>query len=423
MLNTSTQDSSAVSGDAGTSLWHLIPLRDYHPPLEPASETVRSTLQTLWERLNVRSSEEDAIEAEPDAKALDAIPQGLLEWIAPVPTWEGSCLAALDQALAPWLEAEAQDAGLQLLVAAPYSGMTDMVMHWCQAHEYAIIKPPTPKQIFENSAEWMSQWEQNEAERLVLPWLERCYLRHHAGLDLVRRLLDWLWETKRPCLLVTDSWAWRYLKCVYPLEAFPGYPLTLAALDARALHTWFYRLAQHDGRDVFIFRQQNNGKRVIYPEPHVGQDAEDTPVSGYLRHLAARSRGIASVARAIWRDSLRIRTAADLEKKIQEEEPAAEQGATIWVTAWEELELPVVATALNGDHAFILHTLLLHNGLPEELLAQLLPISSTRVLRALRYLQTHKLVTIGKHGWQVTPIAYPAIRSHLRNEGYLVDEL
>lgn len=424
----STYDSPIATDDAGASLWQLVPLHDYKPPSEPAGETVRSTLHALWERLYARTQEEDAHAVDPDKSTLDAVPQGVLERIAPAPAWNGSPTAALDQALESWLDAEREKGGVQMLVAAPYSGMADMVIHWSRMHEYAVIKPPTPKQILENSEEWMSQWKQNEAPGLVFPWLERCYLRHHDGLDLVRRLLDWLWDAKRPCLLVSDSWAWCYLKRVHPLDAFPGYPLTLAALDAAALNGWLYRLANPDGPERFVFRQEDNGKRVI---EQLSEDAhgnhqetqQNGEVSPYLRHLAARSRGIPGIAWGIWRSSLRIRAEEEVEQKVKAERQLTEQSATIWVTPWDDLDLPDVSTAINGDHSFILHTLLLHNGLSEELLPKLLPISPARALRALRYLQTHKLVAVGKNGWQVTPTAYPAVRTHLRTEGYMVDEL
>lgn len=413
---TSSAASPSTSKPDAQELWRFIPLHDFDAPPEPPGETVRSTLISLWERLNERARNSENEEAEHEE--LQSVPPGLLGWIAPEPNWQEQCTAAIDDALEHWLQTEDEEAGQKMLVAAPHSNVADMAIQWSRAHEYAVIKPPTPTQILENDPQWMEQWTHNKASRLVFPWLERCYLRHHNGLDLARRLLDWLWATKKPCLLVSDSWAWCYLSRIYPLDVITPHPLTLAPLKAQLLNYWFAALARRDQRDHFIFRQEDNGEAIVRSQE---KETTESPHS-YLRHLAARSRGIPGVAWAIWRHSLQINDEHAIKEQVREK-AAVDQGVTIWITPWDKLNLPDVNNKVSGDESFVLHSLLLHNGLPEELIPQLLPLSPARTLQALRHLQFLGLVERGRHGWQVAPLAYPSVRSHLRTEGYLTDEL
>jgi hypothetical protein len=343
-----------------------------------------------------------------------------LNWVAPSPDW-ATAVDALDEALQPWQTAETEEAGIQALVGAPYSHLAEIAIQWGQRHNYAVIKPPTPQQILENDPQWLQQWEQNEAARLILPHLEHCYLRHHNGLDLIRRLLDWLRQRQRPTLLVSDSWAWRYLTLVHHVDALCRAPLTSAPLDAAALDQWLYYLANRDRPRGFTFRQEKDGKRILQRRP---TPAAATPAhpSEFLRHLAARSRGISGVAWAIWRRSLQI--AADQDTNLPEQKEAGQDhGVTIWVTTWDELQLPELANSLSHAEAFVLHNLLLHNGLSDTTLALLLPGTSADLVQTLRQLQSAGLIERQETIWRVAAVAYAAVRHTLRSEGYLTDEL
>ena len=414
---------------AAPSLWRLIPVHEYKSPAEPTSETLRSTIRDFRTWLREAVGKSSAGASTNAAPKLRTAPPGLLSWIAPSPTWEHE-IDALDATLEPWYKDEPRTAGIQYLVGAPYSNLANIAVEWGKSHDFAIIKPPTQAQILNNDSDWMKQWQYNKAERLILPHLEQCYLRHHNGLDLVRRLLDWLWQAEVPCLIVTDSWAWTYLKRLHHLDALCHQPFTLAPLDAYALDRWFFTLANRDRPKHFIFRQEKDGHRVLRytPAKNVAtatttavSDTQEKP-SEFIRYLAARSRGISGVAWTIWRHTLQIAADEDTEKDLQEK-AADDKGITIWVTAWEELELPTLSAGLNGAEAFILHSLLLHNGLREEILPLLLPCSAAVIMQAIKRLQATGIISAEDRTWQVTPLAYAAVRAYLRSEGYLVDEL
>ncbi len=435
----STPPSIATPSIATAPLWRLIPVHEYKSPPEPTSETLRSTLRNL--RNWFRDGENES-STQTDTKAapkLRTAPPGLLTWVAPDPAWENE-INALDATLTPWYSVESRMAGIQALVGAPYSDLANIAVAWGKAHNFAIIKPPTPAQILGNDPDWMKQWQYNKADRLILPHLEQCYLRHPNGLDLIRRLLDWLWQAEIPCLIVSDSWAWSYLKRVHHLDALCHQPLTLAPLDAYALDRWLSTLANRDRSKNFIFREEKDGSQVlrytapktdpktdpgpatetIAAKPKTAKQKQEKP-SEFIRYLAARSRGISGIAWAIWRHTLQIAADEDTEQDVQEK-AAKDNGVTIWVTAWEELTLPELPSGLGSAEAFVLHSLLLHGKLREEILPTLLPCAAAVTMQALKRLRAADIIRAEGRTWQVTPLAYATARTYLRSEGYLVDE-
>lgn len=96
----------------------------------------------------------------------------------------------------------------------------------------------------------------------------------------------------------------------------------------------------------------------------------------------------------------------------------------IWVESWSELKLPSMGSIDGRDRdLFVLHTLLLHNGLPSRVLAQVLPFPESQIKNILRLLQAAGVVVSDQDIWRVAAKAYPAVREFLRYEGYLVDAL
>ena len=97
---------------------------------------------------------------------------------------------------------------------------------------------------------------------------------------------------------------------------------------------------------------------------------------------------------------------------------------TIWVEPWYRLNLPSVPTLDRRDRAlFVLHTLLLHDGLPSQVLAQILPFPESQTQGSLQFLRVAGVVAGDQDRWRVAAAAYPGVREFLRYEGYLVDDL
>jgi hypothetical protein len=335
------------------------------------------------------------------------------DWTAPTP--------ALDQALGTWAREEQPVSPIQVVVGAPHSGIPTALAAWAKDLGWRLVGAPTDRQILEGGGEWLDQFSHDQEKPLVIPRFEHLYLRHHAGLSLVHRLLDWLCSTQRRCLIGIDSWAWSYLTRSSQIDTILPHPITLAAFDDKSLRTWLQQLAFRSGQFGVVFRQTDSGNFVL--PPGGGVESEETAVvTDYVRHLAAFSRGIPGVAWAIWRYSLQYETDDAVEVKAKE---TAEQDRrlTMWVKTWSQLGLPELPRPVTQPQLFVLHALLLHAGLTMKGLAEVLPLSATEVTESIHRLGPAGLIETVDDKIQVNAISYPIVRKVLSLEGYLVDAI
>lgn len=414
--------------DDNRSLWRFIPLSDYESPAEPATQTVRNQLSQLMLRLGIRLQDgRDAAFDEPEQE-LQSISSSLIERAAPEPDWRGNHIQALTTAYQSWLDADVPGAGLHVLVNAPHSELPQSVRHWAADNGCRVIEPPTTKQLLEMDDDWLVQLKAVGGSRWVLPWLERCYLRHWAGFRLLRGWLDWATEHQAG-LIVCDSWAWAFLCRTLQIDQVLPKPHALAPFGAGELKGWLQHPAHKHDSAGHVFRQADSGAPII------GQDDDDTGPEGngagsargqeesdFLQHLAARSRGIPEIAWRVWRHSLLVEGDAEVDGAA-EEQAGKDGGRTIWVRAWDQLELPAVPGDVGPTDALVLHALLLHNGLVDELFSPLLPLMPFEVAGALQRLQEAGLVAGSDGCRQVSALGYLAARDFLRQEGFLTDGL
>jgi hypothetical protein len=409
--------------------WRFIRLDEYKKPPEPTRETVRKGISGLWTRLRgSQPMNKSAIEQE----NLHIVPQSLLDQAAARPEWH--VLAhGVSGALKEWLAADEPDCWLQVVVGAPYSGVQEALTHWGASKQWQVIEAPRPDQILPGGEDWLAGLGEKKHAPVVIPCLEGCYLRHYDGLSLVNRVLDLLTATRRRCVIGCDSWAWAFLVKALRFDSALPHPFTLEPFDHNRLERWFSQLAG-SRKAGFVFRQADNGKAVLPPIPlhkdHAGEhegergqsnaESEFNQASDFLKHLAAHSLGIPGVAWRIWRHSLRSSPIEAVDDKSKEE-VTFDQGTTIWVKPWSQVDLPSLPSASDHCHLFLLHSLLLHRGLPTDILVQLSPFSPAEVIRSLHHLRSAGLLEQTEELWRVTALGYPAVRQELKSEGYLVD--
>ena len=188
---------------------------------------------------------------------------------------------------------------------------------WAPAHRARLLPPPAPAALLDGSAAlWPDLQEAGDAV-LVIPSLERCFLRHPHGLRLLRRLIESTWGRPGRLLLGCDAWAWTYLRHAIDLGALCPAPVTAPALLA------------------------------VPADP-------DPP----LPELAPRAK----------------------EFRLQ---------------------------------AYVLHALLIHDGLPAALLPPLLPFRATQILQALAGLRDARLAFEKDGLWRVSPRHYADLRRRL----------
>ncbi|ADJ28584.1 hypothetical protein [Nitrosococcus watsonii] len=416
-------------------LWRYLRLNDFTRPSPTTKETVRKGVTGFWHKLIGDSKSAEPIRAQDELKRLS---DELYTQIAPEPNWTER-VTALNEALEKGLATRVSR--VQIVIGAPFSGITETLEHWAQHRGIKIIKPPRSEAILNQDQQWLQCLEdEGSARPLVIPHLERCYLRHHHGLKLIRQLLQWLSTRPGYCVLGCSSWAWAYFSKALQAEKFFPIPWTLEALSQEHLQQWFGNLNTSQQEETFIFRQLDNGDFVIPPSKNnsftektqqrctsVSVDSDDTPrpeVSAFLTDLAAYSRGNPGVAWALWRQSLQVVPetendnqdhAPDLDKPIQDH--------TIWVKPWSQIQHLTSSELADRSTLQILHTLLLHGPLPASLLIELLPLSGFEIRQVLTYLEHRSFLISAQEQWQLTPLGYPAVRQALEDEGYLVDPL
>jgi hypothetical protein len=75
-----------------------------------------------------------------------------------------------------------------------------------------------------------------------------------------------------------------------------------------------------------------------------------------------------------------------------------------------------------GAHAYVLHTLLVHDGVKASVLPQLLPFRVTEVLKTLADLRIQKLAFEEDGTWRVAPEHYTGIRNHLAKMDFWISD-
>lgn len=325
---------------------------------------------------------------------------------------------ALGEHLHQWLSDPQPPSLVQVIVGPPGTEVGAAVERVALRREGQVAAPPSPAALL--TGDWrhanaLQHDESRTAPLTAIPRLERWYLRHEQGLASVRALVERLVRQRRRTLIGCDSWAWAFLQRAMGVEETLGKPLTVAPWDAGRLSELFHSsgLLQR-----LTFKQEANGGDVFPPPPADGDRNRSTPpeTSQLLRNLAARARGNPGVALALWRNALRSRPEDDDRYVV-----ATTDRPTLWLATPSDLVLPQLPGGLQRLHQFLLHALLLHSGLPECCLLELLPYPADQVLRRLSELRAARIVVGDEEQWRVSESAYPAVRAQLQDEGFLAD--
>lgn len=398
-----------------TALWEFVPLASYGVPALPA----RSAARNAWisfKRVFWRTDQgtEAPIKQEANLRALSQV--RLQHLFRPL-DWHAAA-AALDQLLGDWWAADEPEPPVKFIIGQPHGGHREIVRRWGERRQAAQIATPSCEQILARDQHWFDDGPPT-GERWVLPGLEHCYLRHANGLDLVRRLFQRA-ESGRlgRGVIGCDSWAWAYLQRVWPVPRPDA--LTLQAFDGPRLARLLSRLTVSPAGGRVRFRHAVTGNDILIVP------AEQERFGPEIVQLAAHCRGNVGVALRHWRERLCCEPDADASKPNGREalprtdEQTGEQAEeSVWVAA--ELTAPVLPLGSEDDFALVLHALLLHGGLPEALLPDLLPLSPPLCAALLYRLRNAGFVEFGEGRWHVAVLAYAAVRDLLRRRDYLVD--
>jgi hypothetical protein len=422
------------------SPWRIVPMADYVVPLDDRASLIKKRWKTLHRLFGGAGKEAEVGRAEAELRAL---PNVRLANLVPPIDWS-SALQAFAEAYAYITRgedgrtetdenpSESGDHTPQFLVCQPYCDHAAIIEHWAARHRACVLQAPTASQILSGDNSWLKALPAGSGQPWVLPALERCFLRHANGLDLLRSFLEQALSGELgPGVIGCDSWAFAFVQRIWPLPGSPA--LTLQEFDGPALADYFVRSKRISGSKRYArFLSARSGEPLVPDEElretdsDKSQDEREKCVPE-LRQLAAHCRGNPGVAWHYWRKRLRGEAEHDQKDRTTDREggtPAAHVGGQgpddiVWVA--QDIETPSLPAETDEDVAFVLHTLLLHRGLTTDLLALLLPTPRARIASQLLRLQALGLLVREDERWQVAPLAYPTVREFLHARSYLID--
>lgn len=379
------------------------------------------SLSMLWSRFWHYNSPPIKKEAQHECHRLS---EAVLDELLPVLPWEAAA-NNLAIHLDPWLADPSPASFVRAVIGPPGSGVQEVVTRWGKQVSAKLVHPPEFPHILEPTLNFWPDVARDADRVLVIPELERFYLRHADGLDLIRRLAEWLWVNPQRVVVGCSSWAWAYFRRKLQIEAVFKTPIALEPLDADALRAWFCPRQQSR-----YLVQTIDKKRVIYPagvtktaagtliaSAAADQESNDHGADIFER-IAATSRGIPEIARALWRECLCEGEAEENEKGSR---TVVDSMTPIHVRPPQSLVLPTLPKGAATREAIVLHTLLLHAGLPSEILFQVVPFTALEVIATLSTLQEAELIAEHEGVWSVTPLAYYSVRTFVRAESLLID--
>lgn len=398
-----------------TDIWAFIPLADFNVPSSPAGEATRGlfvrTWQSLWSLIYRSNGNKSNSKTD-----FEHPPDDVLKRISP--SFEANRAATLATALGDeWFNHIRPERHLRTVIGPPGFEIGVILSAVAKECQFRILNAPSTDSILEMSdADNKASLSAIESgsDILVIPHLERFFLRHEKGLSLVRDLVARLSAGSRRVLVGCDSWCWAFLKEAIGIEDVLGEPLTLAPFDADRLDDWF-----HSTADVSAYEIHQRGSDAPVFTTASGKETANAPskpeVSTLLKSLAAQSRGNPGVAVALWRASLRTNAGPENADELLGKKPQVD----LWAVSPSDSNGP--GCDIEHTDRFILHAVLLHGGLSQTSIPSLLPFSRDEVRRRIILLSQAYILEEHAGILGVCWASYPWVRKDLCNEGFLTD--
>lgn len=391
-------------------------------PETSVRRSIRGAVRQVLEQLQAgMSADESPFQSLDDLPELSASQR---RRFAPAPDY-----SARAQALHQCLQAEASESksarDVAFIVAPPFSGIREALVRFPVAcsgdgEGWSVIAPPEQRLLGDEEAS--AWWDTQDLQRpWVIPELAHFWRRHLSGLALIRELLRRIACGQAGRGIVgCSSWCWQFwASYCSDISMAPRAP---APLNAENLGIWLEHLTRTSNPEPVTARMTNDG---LYVLPLAGEvEGKTIKHNGFLRDLAATSRGIPGVALAIWQRALRARPEDDTElDETDGDEHTGASRSRCWLVPLSQLSLPAMPQSADRGHGLVLHALLLHDGLTVPDLSLVTGMSGHELAHALARLQRAQIVTDGDSGgdWHVTALGYPAVRRYLQSWGYPVD--
>ncbi len=366
----------------------------YSVPKMPTDESLRRVGWKLWRWRQGKTDQDPFI----DDESLNLANDDQLDHLVAGPAC-GPLLDELDLTFDDWIAGSSCNHRVQLVVIPPCD-REDILSTWARSKGHRLVEPPPRETLMASQAPTLRFNE--SANLLVVPRLERWFLRHHNGLQAMERLLEMVQSTQQQIIVGCNSWAYHFLRKAVQTDLVFSTSLTFQPFDKDRLANWFSRLSASEDSRKSVFRFSDSGETIF------GDEAPKRKSDDYFATLAARSRGAPWVAWHLWRQSLKLgpNQDADLEQKFPTER-------TVWVSKLRELSMP--SDEVDAG-LLILQALLIHDRLTPTELATMVPnIQRSNVLAAIL---RAGFVRRDGESFCCEPAAYPVIRERLVGAGF-----
>ncbi|WP_018916534.1 hypothetical protein [Vreelandella zhanjiangensis] len=391
------------STETASSPWAVVALDKFCTPEHTQKSQWRRSRRTMLTWLTGKRAAEQQAKEEHELRLL---PEVKLAHLVPNIDWS-PVADRLAQALR---EQEVANEPVVFFITPPYGGHAAVISHWAKQQSVRCLMAPTHQELTEGSLDWVERC--GHLDRWALPALERHMLRHTQGLQGVREFLERALSGRLGRGVIgCDSWTYAYLQQAVGIEGAPAF--TLQGMEGKQLADYFASIA-YNGQNGLTVYSTRTGRQVLTSQPSaqkVAQEAErKASTHKELQRLAAHCRGHLGVAWHYWRKRLR--------EPAQQDDPDASE---LWLLdALADAELP----ADTGDVALlVLHALLLHGGLEDQALGDVLPFSHHEALNARLALARQGILSREDGRWQVAALSYASVRQLLASRNYLVDPL
>lgn len=379
--------------------WDFIPLKEYTPPEDTVQLAVKKGFSSLVKKF--RKGDKDSGKPKKDLHSPEKEERSR---VVASPDWEKAA-GSFNKVVEDRQKKRGDDKSVLFIAAPPYSGYKEILDAWIQKSDVKVLTAPSPDEILNEGEDWLSGITSTRMP-WVLPSLEHCFLRHAQGLSMIRRFLE------KSCsgeygqgIIACDGWGWSFLNYIWRTKHLPV--VTLKAFNVEMLTAFLTEL----GKPGVRFHLSTDGSPLLPGDS--SSEKEKKQSSGYFRNLVSYSGGNSGVALAYWEASLRT--------KPEDLSMVKEGESTIWVAPLETVKKGDLPDSLGDDEGFVLHALLLHNGVSAEVLDQLLPVSRSRIAEICFLLEQAGIIEDAEHGWRVTRHAYPRVKQFLKGKDYLID--
>ena len=379
----------------------FVPLSNFKTPSLPTDQAFQALLKKAKKLL--RRGEQAPFISSGDLES------GTIESIDEIasPPACGPLADELERELDAWAKQESKGPRLKTMIFPP-GYRSNLLATWAVEKDCEILAAPSREALLAKDGDLLP--DLTGESLLVIPNLERWFLRHPNGLEMMRQLLEAIHEVDRRVLVGCDSWGWTFLSRAVGVDILLSGPSTFEAFDGERLQRWFSGLIAQGEGTRYTYRLAKTGRDVF------GDEEKDSGGTDYFVKLAARSRGIPWVAWRIWRSSLRSDLAGEENEDSGESTIPKSEELTLWIVEKEEKDLP---QEYRESALLILHALLIHNGLTGDELELVLPQVRKRIfltgLLASGYLE--KVDGI----YKVPARVYPTCRSQLSSAGFPID--